>query len=65
MVILAGQWEVIEKLSEGTFGQVFSALNIRTNTKVAVKLNQQQLIILSWNMKEICILVYSSQVIII
>ncbi|KAG4091104.1 kinase-like domain-containing protein [Neocallimastix lanati (nom. inval.)] len=37
MVILAGQWEVIEKLSEGTFGQVFSALNIRTNTKVAVK----------------------------
>jgi len=37
MVILAGQWEVIEKLSEGTFGQVFSALNIRTNSRVAVK----------------------------
>lgn len=37
MVVLAGQWEVLEKLAEGSFGQVFSAQNIRTKTQVAVK----------------------------
>lgn len=37
MVVLAGQWEVIEKLAEGTFGQVFAAMNIRTKTQVAIK----------------------------
>lgn len=41
MMILANKYELIKKISEGSFGSVFKAKNIRTNEFVAIKIERK------------------------
>ena len=42
-MILANKYELLEKLNEGSFGQVYKAKHVRTGQLVAVKIEQESL----------------------
>jgi serine/threonine protein kinase len=37
-IVIAGQFKITKKISEGSFGEIFEAINVKRGHKVAVKL---------------------------